>query len=93
MIGFIRHGADAQEWDFVDFACVGDGGGFHISAETLVRVPEFARFFEFADELVAAQDTTGVGFGRVIAKGRQFSALSDLHCELRKTWMRFENLL
>jgi len=54
VIGFIGYGADAKKGDVIDFTSVGNGGGFHIGTETMVSVPEFTRFFEFANELVTA---------------------------------------
>ena len=48
MVGFIRHGAHAQEWHIVDLAGMCDGGGFHIHGEGLVGVPELTGFLDTA---------------------------------------------
>ena len=87
VVGFIRDGADAQEGHLIDFAGVGDGGGFHIGAETVVGVPEFAGFFGLADELIASENTTIIYFGGMIAEWSQFGGFGDLDCQLRETRM------
>ena len=68
VVGFIRNGADAKEWDVVDFAGMRNGGSFHIGAETVVGVPEFTGFFELAIELIAGEYSTGINFGGMTAK-------------------------
>ena len=67
VVRFIGHGADAEEWHFVDLAGVRDGGGFHIYREGIVDGEELTGFFNTADELVSADDATFVYFGGVSA--------------------------
>ena len=65
VVGFVGHGADAEERHFVDLAGVGDGGGFHIYSKGVVNGEELTGFFGAADELIAAYQSPFVNFGGV----------------------------